>query len=78
MEVVTAGLTNWQSFVLQALFLLVPVAIAYARQNGRIKALEKENADLRESFAKLNEKHSDLQSRYEATLKKQAGIRNGF
>lgn len=77
MEIITDG-SPWMSFVLQVLVILVPVGVAFFKQNGRIKALEKERDKLRSDFNDLSQKHETLQKKYEASLIKQAGMRDGF
>jgi len=76
---------SWQTFVIQFVSILVPVAIAIVRQNRRISELMAENGRLRAAVNKLNnalsdltENHHDLQVRYEDTLRQNAGMRDGF
>ncbi len=75
----------WQQFILQALAILVPVAIAYLRLNGRIKRMEIEKAACMKKLAELETKltslsadHAALQAEYNANLKAQAGMRDKF
>jgi prefoldin subunit 5 len=76
---------SWQQFILQMVVTLVPVAIALVKQNDRIARLEEQNKELHRDnvhlqaeLAKLQTAHTDLQARYEATLRKQAGWRETF
>ncbi len=69
---------DWQQFVIQLTVTLVPVAIALIRQNGRIAALETENAQLKLALGKLQIDHDDLQKEYKANLRAQAGMRDTF
>lgn len=75
----------WQQFVVQLLVTLVPVAIAMVNQNRRITKLETENRELKKDNEEMEQRlerltidHQELQSRYEANLKAQAGMRDKF
>ena len=64
---------------------LVPVAIAVVNQNRKIAKLEVENEELRrdntqlaQQLTELTQAHGELQGRYEATLRSQAGMRDRF
>lgn len=64
---------------------LVPVAIAIVNQNrktakleARIKELEQDNSELAIRLNDITKAHGELQGRYEATLRSQAGLRDRF
>lgn len=76
---------NWSEFVLQAITILVPVAIAMIGQQGQIAKLkaalaetEKDNGDLRDRLVKLEGEYNNLLIRYERSLKAQAGMKDKF
>ena len=86
------NLTQSQQFIMQVVIAFIPVLLAYLKQRGdmivltnRVTQLETENAELqndnkqlRQELNSLKVEHSDLQARYEANLKEQAGMRGRF
>ena len=76
---------DWPQLILQMVATLVPVVIAVVNQNRKIAKLEVENEELRRDNAQLAQRltelthaHGELQGRYEATLRSQAGMRDRF
>ena len=76
---------DWPQLILQMVATLVPVAIAVVNQNRKIAKLEVENEELRrdntqlaQQLTELTQAHGELQGRYEATLRSQAGMRDRF
>ncbi len=76
---------DWPQLMLQMAATLVPVAIALINQNRKIAKLEVENEELRrdntqlaQRLTELTHAHGELQGRYEATLRSQAGLRDRF
>lgn len=76
---------DWPQLILQMVATLVPVVIAVVNQNRKIAKLEVENEELRRDNAQLAQRltelthaHGELQNRYEATLRSQAGMRDRF
>lgn len=76
---------DWPQLILQMTITLVPVAVALINQNRKIARLEIENDELRRDnnelanrLTQLTQAHGELQGRYEATLRSQAGMRDRF